>query len=124
MTKSTTDNDPAYTKVGDRQCHHFVFALPSGARNVKVRLESLEGFNLSLMLAEGTFAFKEDAKYKLENNDSVKELTFDTLPKGTWYVGVQCEDTPDVSEGDYGYIYSGNTAVLNGAPYSISVTWE
>ncbi len=124
MTKSTTDNDPAYTKVGDKQCHHFVFALPSGARNVKVRLESLEGFNLSLMLAEGTFDFKEDAKYKLENNDSVKELTFDTLPKGTWYVGVQCEDTPEVSEGDYGNFYSGNTAVLNGAPYSISVTWE
>ncbi|MBO4571375.1 MAG: hypothetical protein J5699_05575 [Bacteroidales bacterium] len=124
MTKSTEENDPDFTKVGDRQCHHFVFALPEGARNIRVRLESLEGFNLSLRLAEGTFAFKEDAKYSLENGDKVKELSFDKLPAGTWYVGVQCEDAPEVSFGDYGYIYSGNTAVLNGAPYSISVKWE
>lgn len=124
MTKSTTDNEPAYTKVGDRQCHHFVFALPDKARNIKVRLESLEDFTLSLYLAEGTFAFKEDARYRIENADRVKKLTFDTLEKGTWYVGVQCEDVPTLSVGSYGYIYSGNTAVLNGAPYVITVTWE
>lgn len=130
MTKSTDDDDPAYTKVGDKQCHHFVFALPEGARNVRVRLESLGDFNLSLHLANGTFAFKEDALYKAEGGDSVKELSFETLPKGTWYVGVQCEDTPTCTLGDYGngkysgYQYSGNTAVLNGAPYTICVTWE
>lgn len=130
MTKSTTDDDPAYTKIGDKQCHHFVFALPEGARNITVRLQSLENFNLSLRMAEGTFAFKEDAQYKVENTDAVKELKFDKLPKGTWYVGVQCEDAPDCQLADYGngkysgYIYSGNTAVLNGAPYTISVTWE
>ena len=130
MVKSTTDDDPAYTKVGDKQCHHFVFALPEGARNIRVRLESLEGFNLSLRLAAWTFAFKEDAMYEVENSDNVKELTFETLPKGTWYIGVQCEDTPTCTLGDYGggkysgYQYSGNVAVLNGAPYTISVTWE
>jgi hypothetical protein len=130
MTKSTTDEDPAYTKVGDKQCHHFVFALPDGARNICVRLESLDDFNISLHLANGTFAFKEDAQYKVENTDKVKELKFDSLPKGTWYVGVQCEDTPTCTLGDYsngkysGYQYSGNIAVLNGAPYTISVTWE
>ena len=93
-------------------------------------MESLENFNISLHLAEGTFAFKEDAQYKVENTDKVKELKFDTLPSGTWYVGVQCEDTPTCTLGDYGggkysgYQYSGNVVVLNGAPYTISVTWE
>lgn len=124
MTKSTEDQDPAFTKVGDKQCHHFAFALPSGARNIKVRMESLEGFNISLRMAQGTFAFKEDAEYAVENSDSVKELTFDTLPKGTWYVGVQCEDVPETGKDEYGIIYTGNTAVLNGAPYKISVTWD
>ena len=124
MTKSTADNDPAYTKVGDRQCHHFVFALPEGARNIRLRLESLEEFNLSLFLAPGTFAFREDAAYSVENSERVKEMSFDALAGGTWYVGVQCNDIPTLFVGDYGYIYSGNTAVLNGAPYSITVTWE
>lgn len=130
MTKSTADEDPAFTKIGDKQCHHFVFALPEGASNIVVKLESLEKFNLSLRMANGTFAFKEDAQYSVENTDLVKELKFDKLPKGTWYVGVQCEDAPTCTLADYGngrysgYVYSGNIAVLNGAPYTISVTWE
>ena len=124
MVKSTVDDDPAYTKIGDRQCHHFVFALPDGARNIRVRLESLEDFNLSLFLAGGTFAYEEDAQYSAKGADRVKELSFDTLSKGTWYVGVRCEDVPTMTAGDYGYIYSGNTAVLNGAPYTVQVTWE
>ena len=81
--------------------------------------------NLSLMLAEGTFAFKEDAQYSVENGNLVKELTFDTLEKGTWYIGVQCEDTVvnDINS-TYGLSYSGKLAALNGAPYTIQVSWE
>ena len=123
MTKSTSDNDPDFTKIGDKQCHHFVFALPEGARNIRVRLESLENYNLSLRLAEGTFAFREDAQYAREGDGSVKELTFATLPKGTWYVGVQCEDTVTYTETASGVSYS-DTAILNGAPYTVSVSWD
>ena len=123
MTKSTSDDDPDFTKIGDKQCHHFVFALPEGARNIRVRLESLEDYNLSLRLAEGTFAFKEDAQYAQEGAGSVKELTFATLPKGTWYVGVQCEDTVTYTETASGVSYS-DTAILNGAPYTVSVSWD
>ena len=123
MTKSTEDNDPARTKIGDKQCHHFVFSLPKKARNVVVRLESLENYELSLRLANGTFAFKEDARYSKEGKELVKELKFDELPAGTWYIGVQCEDTVEAKNvGDY-YEYS-NTAILNGAPYTISVKWD
>ena len=81
-------------------------------------------FNLSLRLAKDTFAFKEDAQYSVENTDLVKELKFDSLSKGTWYVGVQCEDTVNQTFGKYGIAYSGKTAVLNGVPYSITVSWE
>ncbi|MBO4571544.1 MAG: hypothetical protein J5699_06435 [Bacteroidales bacterium] len=125
MVRSTEDNAPAYTKIGDRQCHHFVFSLPEGAKNVKVRLESLDKYNLSLHLAKGTFAFKEDAQYKVEGVQSGKQLFFDTLEAGTWYVGVQCESTVTVSDpnGTYGTTYS-NTGILNGAPYTIQVSWD
>lgn len=124
MTKSTSDADPEYTKVGDKQCHHFAVAIPDGARNIKVRLEALADFNLSLRMADGTFAFKEDAQYAVESADRVKELTFATLPKGTWYIGVQCEDTVNQTFGTYGITYSGKMDVLNGVPYTISITWE
>ena len=123
MTQSTEDNDPAHTKIGDRQCHHFVFALPKKARNIVVRLESLDNYELSLRLANGTFAFKEDAQYAAEGKDAVKELHFDELPAGTWYVGVQCESTVETKElGDH--VEYSNTGILNGAAYSISVKWD
>ncbi len=123
MTKSTEDNDPAFTKIGDKQCHHFVFSLPKKARNVEIRLESLEDYELSLRLAQGTFAFKEDAKYAAEGKDLVKTLRFEELPAGTWYIGVQCESTVEATPVKTHVAYS-NTAVLNGAPYTISVKWE
>ena len=125
MTCRTEDMKPAYTRIGDRQCHHFVFALPEGARNVRVRLVSLEGYNLSLRLAKGTFAFKEDAQDSLENSEAWKELYWPTLEAGTWYVGVQCESVPTVTtnHGTFGTEYA-DTGILNGAPYTVSVSWD
>lgn len=124
MDRSTADNDPEYTCIGDRQCHHFVFSLPKGAREICITLETLRPFNLSLRLANGTFAFKEDAEYSVENEDAVKTLSFDRLPDGLWYVGVQCEETVDCTFGEHGFQYSGRTEVLNGVPYRISVSWK
>ena len=123
MTKATEDDDPAHTKIGDKQCHHFVFALPKKARNIVIRLESLENYELSLRLANGTFAFKEDAQYAKEGKELVKELKFDELEAGTWYIGIQCESTVETKELETHVEYS-NTGILNGAPYTISVKWD
>lgn len=124
MDKTTEDADPEHTCIGDLQCHHLVFALPKGARDVSIRLEALKPFNLSLRLANGTFAFKQDAQYSVENADGVKTLTFDSLPEGLWYIGVQCEDTVECTFGEHGFQYSGRTEVLNGVPYNICVSWK
>lgn len=124
MDKYSNEDDPTHARVGDLQCHHFVFGLPEGARDIRIRLEAGEGFNLSLRLAEGTFAFREDAQYAVENGKSVKELRFETLEAGTWYIGVQCEETVTNFFGNHGINYVGRTAVLNGAPYTISVSWK
>lgn len=123
MTKGTTDNDPAHTMIGDLQCHNFAFNLPQKARNVKVRLEVLNSHNLSLRLAPGTFAFKEDACHRVENGERIKELNFGKLAAGVWYIGVQCEDTVSVKHCKEYDTYE-NTDVLNGVPYRISVSWD
>lgn len=124
MDKYSDEEDPGHARIGDLQCHHFVFALPEGSRGIRIRLEAGEGFNLSLRLTEGTFAFKEDARYAVENSEAVKELEFDSLKAGTWYIGVQCEDSVINAGGKNGISYIGRTAVLNGAPYTISVNWR
>lgn len=124
MDKTTADRDPQHTMIGDKQCHHFVFALPKGAKDVKIRLESLKDCDLSLYLANGTFAFSDDAQYRVENAESVKELSFDTLEEGLWYIGVQSQETVECEFGDNGFVYSGKTWLLNGVPYSISVSWK
>ncbi len=123
MTRGTLDNDPLHTMIGDLQCHHFAFSLPKKARNVKIRLEVLSCHSLSLRLAKGTYAFREDARYASENRELVKELSFDRLDAGVWYIGVQCEDTVTVKHGT-GYDFYENTEVLNGVPYRISVSWD
>lgn len=123
MTKGTLDNDPLHTMIGDLQCHHFAFSLPKKARNVKIRLEVLSCHSLSLRLAKGTYAFREDARYASENRELVKEISFDRLDAGIWYIGVQCEDTVTVKHGTEYDVYE-NTEVLNGVPYRISVSWD
>lgn len=123
MTKGTLDNDPLHTMIGDLQCHHFAFSLPKKARDIRVRLEVLSGHRLSLRLAQGTYAFREDAQYSVEDGRLVKELYFDKLPSGVWYIGVQCEDTVTVKPDKVCDVYE-NTDVLNGVPYRISVSWN
>lgn len=123
MTKGTLDNDPSHTMIGDLQCHHFAFSLPKKARDIRVRLEVLSGHRLSLRLAQGTYAFREDAQYSVEDGRLVKELYFDKLPSGVWYIGVQCEDTVTVKPDKVCDVYE-NTDVLNGVPYRISVSWN
>ncbi|MCQ2138439.1 MAG: hypothetical protein MJY60_07010 [Bacteroidales bacterium] len=122
MTSSTEDNVPEHTKIGDRQCHHFAFALPAKARDIRIRLNVLADHNLSLRLAEGTFAFAEDAQYQVANGSLVKELRFSSLPEGTYYIGVQCEDSVTVEPGRCDSY--GSTDLLNGVPYTISVSWK
>ena len=83
------------------------------------------GRNHRLLGRNGTFAFREDAQYSQEGTERVKELVFDTLPAGTWYVGVQCESAVTVTDnhGPFGTVYA-DTGVLNGVPYTIGVTWN
>ena len=68
--------------------------------------------------------FADKADYKDLGPGAGKTLTFDSLPAGVWYVGVECATTVETVETDCGVEYSGHTEVLNGIPYSIQVTWD
>lgn len=124
MDKKTSENDPAYTRIGDLQTHHFAAFIPSDARNIRVELDSTSDCDLALMMNQGTYAFSDVAEYRSVNPGAHQVLDFPTIREGLWFVGVQCLTTVTVEETRYGQAYSGKTDVLNGFPYRIKVSWE
>ncbi len=124
MDKKTSDNNPAYTRIGDLQTHHFAAYIPSDARNIRVELSSSSKCDFALMMNQGTYAFSDVAEYRSSVPGAKQQLTFPSIREGFWYIAVQCLTTVTVKETDYGQEYSGKTEVLNGVPYKIMISWE
>lgn len=116
--------DPGHAKIGDMQCHHFVTWIPEGAKNVKVTLTPSEDFDFRLMMDHETFAYAEDADHIKETTGGAPaELSFKDIEPGQWYIAVQCTSKPVAVTGKNGHMYT-KTSILNGTPYSISVSWK
>lgn len=124
MDKKTTDKDPAFTRIGDLQTHHFAAYIPSDAKNVRLEVSSSSKCDLALMMNQGTYAFSDVAEYRSADSGPKQQLFFPSIREGLWFVAVQCLTTVTVKETDYGQEYGGNKEVLNGIPYRISISWE
>ena len=127
MNKRTEDNDPAYTRIGDRQYHHFVANLPKKCKRLVISLNGYKGensFDLTLCAKRGEMAFHDNTLQKVVSQGCKKSLVIDNPKAGEWYVSVFCETTVIATDGEYGTEYSGRTEVLNGVPYSIKVEYE
>jgi hypothetical protein len=124
MDKNTTNNNPAYARIGDRQTHHFATYLPPDARSIRVELDSPSDCDFALMMNQGTYAFSDEAEYRSSVPGAKQQLSFSALREGLWFIAVQCLTTVTVKETDYGQEYGGKTEVLNGVPYTISISWE
>lgn len=124
MDKTTEDNDPDYTRIGDLQTHHFATYIPSDAKNIRVELSSSSECDFVLMMNQGTYAFSDSAEYSSSGTGPEQQLFFPYIKEGFWFIGVKCLTTVTVEETDYGQAYSGHTEVLNGVPYTISISWE
>jgi hypothetical protein len=124
MNKKSTDNKPDYTCIGDLQAHHFAAYIPSNAKNVRVELKSSSDCDLALMMSQDSFAFADVAEYRSAVPGANQKLSFPAIREGLWFIAVQCLTTVTVTETDYGQAYSGKTEVLNGVPYTISISWE
>ena len=121
MNKSTEDATPEFTKIGDRQYHHFTVEVPKRTKKLVITLEGADGTDLSLAAMPGEFAFLKDAAVKDESAGSRKTIVLKKPQAGKWYISVFCETAPDAEFGENGVIYTGRTDVLNGVPYKVSV---
>lgn len=127
MNKRTEDNNPSYTRIGDRQYHHFEIDVPRNCKKAVVKLEGYEGedkFDLTLCAKRGELAFHDNTLLKSVSRGCKKSLTIENPKAGKWFVSVFCETTVTSLTGKYGTYYRGRIAVLNGVPYKISVEYE
>lgn len=120
MTRRTCDDDPARTRIGDLQYHHFTVEVPKGGATVTLKsLKGWKAFNLHLYASESSFAFASNSTLCEMSEGVDKSITL-TNP-GLWHVSVYCATTVDTLETAYGTQYCGRIDVLNGVPYIISV---
>lgn len=124
MNKSTKDNDPNHTKIGDLQYHHFAVYIPQDANNVSFNVTSELDCDLGLYLSKKTIAYDSEAEFESTSEGANPSLEFDRMEPGIWYVSVRCNTTVTVVDEEWGQTYTGRTNVLNGIPYSICVSWE
>ena len=124
MDRSTEDNNPLYTKIGDLQCHHFIVDIPEGAHDITVTIDSNVDCDLSLMMCQDTYAYPDEADFISSNKGAYQQLSFSTIEPGIWYVAVQCLSSVIVMETEYGQTYIDADGVMNGVPYQISVSWD
>ena len=120
MTRRSCDNDPAHTKIGDLQYHHFTVDVPEGGATVVLSpLKGWTAFDLHLYASADSFAFASNSPL-CETSEGVAKALHISEP-GTWHVSVYCATTVDATETAYGTMYSGRIDVLNGVPYILSV---
>ncbi len=120
MDQSTEDTIPEFTRIGDRQYHHFSIDIPEGEQQLLIELEAETGFDFNLYANPGSFAFENEAQFVSTSEGEMHTLDITTQTSGTWYIGVECATTVD----DFYYMYSGLTEVLNGVAYHITATWD
>jgi D-alanyl-D-alanine carboxypeptidase (penicillin-binding protein 5/6) len=123
MTKSTSDEEPAFTKIGDRQCHHFTIDVGREEPQIHVKLEGEPGLGFHLYLNRDSFALPDNSTHAATGAGSTKVINAKLSP-GRWFVSVECASTvvADLHESKEYFVYTGKTAVLNGAAYEISMT--
>lgn len=127
MNKRTEDNDPDFTRIGDRQYHHFEIDVPRKCKRVIVKLDGYKGekrYDLTLCAKRGELAFHDNTLLKSVARGFKKSLTIEKPKAGKWYVSVLCETAVTPLVGKYGTYYRGRIGVLNGVPYKISVEYE
>lgn len=122
MSKKTVDNQPEYTRIGDRQYQHFIVNIPKGVDTLVIKLTGINGwtdFDMYLFADDKNFAFADNAKYHEVALGVTKKLIIKNPKPGKYYVSVFLATTVDAVETHYGTQYTGRTDVLNGVPYKI-----
>ena len=124
MDRYYSDHNPAFSRIGDGQYHHFTIEIPENAKDIKIELTGDDEAALHLSLRKDSFAWLSDADYLIVRKGSSKTLEIPSLEAGKWYVGVYCAEKVEVSCDKEKFEISGSVEALNGIPYSLTASWK
>lgn len=125
MNRSSSQDQPRFARIGDRQYHHFSFDVPADETTVCVEVRSQQDADLHLFLVQESRAFRNNAEHLDVRSGANKKLERKLAP-GKWFVSVQCTSTVRAkNDPDCGfYRYFDNRNVLNGIAYTIEMTHQ
>ena len=118
MDRGWEDDDPAYTRIGDRQIHHFRIPVPLGTDTLVISLDGEAGYDFRLYANPGTYALPSLAQACAIAEGDDQLLVVPLPVAGDWYIAVELATTVNVA----GQIYFSNLAVLNGLAYTLTAT--
>lgn len=124
MTCTTKDNNPDFTRIGDKQYHHFYVDVPKGCKELTISLKEVNGwedFNLYLYTNDSEFAFADNSQNQNIKFGVAKKLKIMNPKSDKLYISVFCDTTVESTETKFGTQYYGRIDVLNGVPYTIEV---
>ncbi len=123
MNKPTPDNNPDFTKIGDRQIHHFVLELDEPVTDFSIEISGENEYDLNIYLKKGEFAFPGKSQYNKVSVGSDKILKLNNLEKGKWYIGI--ENASSITDPPYSQTFlKKNSQLLNGVEYAVKVEWK
>ena len=125
MCLKTTDNRPEFTRIGDKQYHHFKVIVPKRCERLVIELKGYAGednFDLTLSAKFNEFAFADNTQWSVKSKGCYKELAIEKPKAGEWFISVFCDTTVSSFVDEFGTTYIGRTDVLNGVPYSVKAT--
>lgn len=125
MCLKSEDKQPEFTRIGDRQYHHFELSVPKHCQRLVVSLKGYEGednFDLTLCAKAGEVAFTNNTQWSVEGKGCNKELVIEKPKAGKWFISVLCTTAVGSFVDEFGTTYLGRTDVLNGVPYSVKAT--
>ena len=125
MCLKSEDKQPEFTRIGDRQYHHFELSVPKHCQRLVVSLKGYEGednFDLTLCAKVGEIAFTNNTQWRVEGKGCNKELVIEKPKAGKWFISVLCTTAVGSFVDEFGTTYLGRTDVLNGVPYSVKAT--
>ena len=114
------DSLSEFTRIGDKQYHHFTILVPPEANSLTIELDAEADFDFNLYANLGEFAFQDSAQFTSLSEGAEHVLQVPVEESGLWYIGVECASSVDANN----CVYTGQTDVLNGAAYDITATWD
>lgn len=123
MDKTSDDNQPLRTMIGDQQFHHFTINVPEGTDNLNISLVAPGRFKFVIYADKQPISVPESAKFKSLESASKASLAISNPPAGKIHIAVQCTTKVYMTREGKDMKYTGNVDLLNGTPYSITTNW-